>query len=173
MDVASITSELEKLKAYKEETDSAKVKWDKEREQLKMHNQSLSKELMQLMMSDDGSANDNNDKSGKESKEEAERLRREVDSLKKQLKEVTRHQDTTLQSNDNTPKEKELTAPTIESLPVYKPPAKIDASAGRELWCVLCERDGHESIDCPFELPPPAPEDTASNGMNMKEPVYF
>ncbi|KAF5099890.1 hypothetical protein D0Z00_001482 [Geotrichum galactomycetum] len=32
-------------------------------------------------------------------------------------------------------------------------PAKkqIDLAAGRSKWCGLCERDGHESIECPFE----------------------
>ncbi|KAF5108042.1 hypothetical protein DV453_002627 [Geotrichum candidum] len=28
---------------------------------------------------------------------------------------------------------------------------KIDLAAGRSKWCGLCERDGHESIECPFE----------------------
>lgn len=32
------------------------------------------------------------------------------------------------------------------------PPAtNIDLAAGRSKWCGLCERDGHESIECPFE----------------------
>jgi chromosome segregation ATPase len=33
---------------------------------------------------------------------------------------------------------------------VYKSPQKIDPAAGRALWCGLCEKEGHESIDCPF-----------------------
>lgn len=32
------------------------------------------------------------------------------------------------------------------------PPAtNIDLAAGRSKWCGLCERDGHESIECPYE----------------------
>jgi chromosome segregation ATPase len=30
-------------------------------------------------------------------------------------------------------------------------PEKKDAASGRDLWCGLCERDGHDSIDCPYE----------------------
>lgn len=31
------------------------------------------------------------------------------------------------------------------------PSKNSDPAAGRELWCGLCERPGHESISCPFE----------------------
>lgn len=44
----------------------------------------------------------------------------------------------------------ELATPE-ESLPIYKSPKKIDLANGREKWCGLCEREGHESIECPFE----------------------
>lgn len=37
------------------------------------------------------------------------------------------------------------------SLPVYKPEVVVDASAGKENWCGLCERDGHSSLNCPYE----------------------
>lgn len=36
-------------------------------------------------------------------------------------------------------------------LPIYKAPKPIDPAEGRNDWCGLCERDGHSSIDCPFE----------------------
>ncbi|ANB11428.1 hypothetical protein AWJ20_4238 [Sugiyamaella lignohabitans] len=36
-------------------------------------------------------------------------------------------------------------------LPIYKSPSKVDPAAGRTLWCGLCEREGHESLDCPYE----------------------
>lgn len=35
-------------------------------------------------------------------------------------------------------------------LPVYRPPQGASL-ATRELWCGLCEREGHESADCPYE----------------------
>lgn len=37
------------------------------------------------------------------------------------------------------------------SLPVYKLPVPIDPGAGKDLWCALCDRDGHSSIACPYD----------------------
>lgn len=36
-------------------------------------------------------------------------------------------------------------------LPIYKPSIPIDPSSGKDDWCGLCERDGHSSINCPYE----------------------
>lgn len=36
-------------------------------------------------------------------------------------------------------------------LDVYIPAQIIDASAGRDNWCGLCEREGHSSLECPYE----------------------
>lgn len=36
-------------------------------------------------------------------------------------------------------------------LPIYKPDTDIDPSSGKENWCGLCERDGHSSLNCPYE----------------------
>lgn len=36
------------------------------------------------------------------------------------------------------------------ALQIYVPDAK-DPANGRKLWCGLCEREGHDSIDCPYE----------------------
>lgn len=47
------------------------------------------------------------------------------------------------------PKLKSLLNPTGELLP-YHPP-KSDPTAGRAKWCGLCEREGHESFECPYE----------------------
>ncbi|CAN6596269.1 hypothetical protein TRVA0_001S02520 [Trichomonascus vanleenenianus] len=41
-------------------------------------------------------------------------------------------------------------APQQPPQPIVSP-AKVDPAAGRKLWCGLCEREGHESLDCPFE----------------------
>lgn len=35
-------------------------------------------------------------------------------------------------------------------LPIFKP-TYVDPSSGKNDWCGLCERDGHSSIDCPYE----------------------
>lgn len=40
---------------------------------------------------------------------------------------------------------------TTGSLPIYKPEKEIDPSAGKDDWCGLCERDGHDSLNCPYE----------------------
>lgn len=40
---------------------------------------------------------------------------------------------------------------TPENNKVTSPPAKVDPAAGRKLWCGLCEREGHESLDCPYD----------------------
>lgn len=37
------------------------------------------------------------------------------------------------------------------ALQVYVPEGKKDPGNGRKQWCGLCERDGHDSIDCPYE----------------------
>lgn len=66
--------------------------------------------------------------------------------------------------SDNDPKEKNratmsnlsLNRPPVISqvvdgaLQIYVPDAK-DPANGRKLWCGLCEREGHDSIDCPYE----------------------
>lgn len=38
-----------------------------------------------------------------------------------------------------------------ETLGIYKPPKPVDPSSGRQNWCGLCERDGHNSLNCPYE----------------------
>ncbi|KAG7661237.1 uncharacterized protein J8A68_005233 [[Candida] subhashii] len=36
-------------------------------------------------------------------------------------------------------------------LPIYHAPGAIDPSSGKNDWCGLCEREGHTSINCPYE----------------------
>lgn len=43
------------------------------------------------------------------------------------------------------------TANVNTELPIYEPEVPIDPSEGRTNWCGLCERDGHSSLDCPYE----------------------
>lgn len=45
-------------------------------------------------------------------------------------------------------KETNDTEPVV---PIYHSPQKLDPAKGRDKWCGLCEREGHESIECPFE----------------------
>lgn len=37
------------------------------------------------------------------------------------------------------------------SLQIHFPSTLTDASAGRDNWCGLCEREGHGSLECPYE----------------------
>ncbi|GEQ70533.1 hypothetical protein JCM33374_g4211 [Metschnikowia sp. JCM 33374] len=43
------------------------------------------------------------------------------------------------------------TAAAPGELPIHKPAKEIDPSEGRDDWCGLCERDGHDSLNCPYE----------------------
>lgn len=36
-------------------------------------------------------------------------------------------------------------------LPIHIPKQPTDPSSGKNDWCGLCERDGHSSINCPYE----------------------
>lgn len=36
-------------------------------------------------------------------------------------------------------------------VPIYLPKTPVDPSSGRDKWCGLCERDGHDSVHCPYE----------------------
>lgn len=38
-----------------------------------------------------------------------------------------------------------------DSLPIYTPLNPSDPSSGRNDWCGLCERNGHNSLNCPYE----------------------
>lgn len=38
-----------------------------------------------------------------------------------------------------------------ETLSIYKPSKPVDPSSGKLNWCGLCEKDGHSSLNCPYE----------------------
>lgn len=61
--------------------------------------------------------------------------------------------DNDVNKSDNKGKLRYSSTPEViqGELPIYKPPTTIDASAGRAKWCGLCEREGHDSYECPFE----------------------
>ncbi|ODV93141.1 hypothetical protein PACTADRAFT_51770 [Pachysolen tannophilus NRRL Y-2460] len=52
------------------------------------------------------------------------------------------------ESNGFTKENKIINSVIDKELLVYKPETKIDPSAGRKKWCGLCEKPGHDSIDC-------------------------
>ncbi|KAL3234264.1 Nuclear fusion protein BIK1 [Nakaseomyces bracarensis] len=117
-------SELTSLQA---EFEKAKQKWDKERQQLKMHNETLSQEYQSL--------------------------NKEILDLQQKLDAQSQSQEgTTKPTQESQSQESQDTnLPTNVSLPVYKPSQKVDPAAGRDLWCYLCEKPGHRTSDCPHE----------------------
>lgn len=76
-------------------------------------------------------------------------LTKTTDDLNKKLQQLEAAPTTVAE-----PKKEVVPQPAIGSedgLPIYKPPAPVDPSAGKNDWCGLCERDGHSSINCPYE----------------------
>lgn len=135
LDLNALQSQLEELTKYKQDMENAQIKWNKEKDQLKMHNESLSKEYQNLnkeyMMSlSSGNDNTSNDNDKDEIIKENEALKNELQLLKDQISRMES---------------------ASHSIPPYIPPAKVDATAGRELWCSLCEKSGHDQIDCPYQ----------------------
>lgn len=100
--------------------------------------------------------NENRSKLETEPTDLVEQLRRELDDSYKRIFLLERKLDQQQQLQTVTASPtiyKDDTASTLESLPIYKPRHKIDVTAGRESWCALCEQSGHDSIDCPYEMP--------------------
>ena len=137
--VMDLKAKVEELGRYKADMEYAKTKWDKEREQLKMHTESLSKEYQNLNKELMDALN---------RQQEAERNAKEVESLRKQLKSA---KDKIKELTEHASAEGSGDTAHTNSLPLYEPEKKVDAAAGRKQWCVLCEKFGHIQIDCPFQ----------------------
>lgn len=119
--------EVEELRNYKKEMETARIKWNKEKEQLRMHNESLSKEYTELtkelmkLSAEPQTSNDNGD--------EIERLNKQVDRLEQQLSE-TRKQ---LKQSQKVPTD------------------TLNKEQDSSLLCVLCEKTGHDQLNCPSQ----------------------
>lgn len=78
---------------------------------------------------------------------ELERARERIAALEKQVEQSLSRKAEENQDIDMDEK--------LDSLPLYNPTGTgntlINAAAGRALWCALCEKDGHESVDCPYD----------------------
>lgn len=61
----------------------------------------------------------------------------------------------TFKSNQPSPESGSLPDPESwaknDALPIHTPKHAIDPSGGRDDWCGLCEREGHNSLNCPYE----------------------
>lgn len=155
--------ELTKLRA---EFDTAKLKWDKERAQLRMHNESLSqeyqslnKELMALQQDKENMDTEKNMNTEQSMDiEENMDTQKNMDTQNTHTQEHMDTQSTHTQKNQETLTEKNtisesshMTKSENVSLPVYTPAQRVDPAAGRDLWCYLCEKPGHRTADCPHE----------------------
>ncbi|EMG49063.1 Nuclear fusion protein, putative (Microtubule-associated protein, putative), partial [Candida maltosa Xu316] len=84
------------------------------------------------------------------------RLQNEVETLQEDLKatpDVTPSAsvNNTNNNNNNNNNFKNTSNNTSGGLPIYRAMNPIDPSQGKNDWCGLCERDGHSSINCPYE----------------------
>ena len=53
---------------------------------------------------------------------------------------------------ENTAKESSVVAPSVSAQPAEgTAPGKSSGVVDMTKWCAMCEKDGHESVDCPFE----------------------
>lgn len=145
----ALRNELEDLKAQQAASAVTAKKWEKEREQLKLQIDSLSSEYQYV----NKELRDAHEKL-KESQESQSDLS-EIEQLKLQL-EAANAKIQELEQGSPRPTTPALTTGSdpiereSESLPLYIP-KKADRAAGRPKWCALCERDGHNSVDCPYE----------------------
>ena len=147
--IDDLKAQLHDLQQYKNQAELYKTKWEKEKEQLKLHNQSLSKEYQnvsnELLECQKKLHTDENKQNSLE--KELDEARKTIDSLQAQLQVMQKKQEqqNVMQIDDN-----------METLPLYNPTVEQKgsvslATAGRSLWCALCEKDGHESVDCPYD----------------------
>lgn len=83
-------------------------------------------------------------------------LEMELEATKKELNELREEMITSNSRGRIADLTKDSTINSTEAsinvgLPIYTPNAPIDPSSGKEKWCGLCERDGHDSLHCPYE----------------------
>ncbi|EDO18971.1 hypothetical protein Kpol_2002p41 [Vanderwaltozyma polyspora DSM 70294] len=136
IDYEAMQNELEMLQNYKKETETSKIKWDKEREQLKMHNDSLSKEYQLLtkeLFQLQNSQTENNNNDSANDKETILNLQNEISYLKSKIKTDSNIDD-------------EIS----ENAKIIEPPLKNGKNDTESSWCALCEQNGHSSIDCQY-----------------------
>ncbi|SCU96513.1 LADA_0H01332g1_1 [Lachancea dasiensis] len=165
--IAELQAENEKMRErveYLEQRaaphEAAALKWEKERNQLKLQNESLSSEYQyiskelnevqrklaqELSPSSQGPATTNETQ---EPNPEIEKLILQLATANARIREL--EHDSTRPTTPALTAASDPNEPESDSLPLYMP-KKADRAAGRQKWCALCERDGHNSVDCPFE----------------------
>lgn len=147
----SLKQEIEELRQYRLEQEKFRSKWEKEREQLKMHNDSLSSEYQ--FLNKEAQENERSLSSENRSLKEAiERITGELSLANERLGKLEMSSSNSKipppQANEDN--QNIVQESVSESLPLYVSKTR-DPSAGRRQWCALCERDGHDSVECPYE----------------------
>ncbi|KQC45788.1 Microtubule-associated protein [Saccharomyces cerevisiae] len=130
-DVELLKKQLEQLRNIEDQFELHKTKWAKEREQLKMHNDSLRKEYQNL------SKELFLTKPQDSSSEEVASLTKKLEEANEKIKQLEQAQAQT----------------AVESLPIFDPPAPVDTTAGRQQWCEHCDTMGHNTAECPHHNP--------------------
>nr|CAC12666.2 nuclear fusion protein [Kluyveromyces lactis] len=146
--INDLREQILELQQHKTQAELHRVQWEKEKEQLQFRNQSLSKNYKNLTTEMTEYQQKSHDTETKEYT-----LNKELDDARKKIGELeSRVEELSKKQEENTL----IVDSNIETLPLYNPGAEVkstlvNAAAGRSLWCALCEKDGHESVDCPYD----------------------
>ncbi|QLL31204.1 hypothetical protein HG536_0B00650 [Torulaspora globosa] len=133
--------------------EAAQTKWLKEKEQLKLQNESLSKEYSSLSgeyLRAQGNSHANVDADTQMLQQKLYNANVKIAQLEDLLQQQRHMRSPTYRDDTNI---HNYRSDTVDSLALSRSKTKIEAAAGKEAWCALCERDGHQSIECPNELP--------------------
>lgn len=140
------------LKREVEHYRAAQAKWSKEKEQLKLQNDSLSAEYQALNSELLTSRNSGSESSEiKLLRDKLEDANIKIVQLQERL--IQRDQLTSPTIDGDTGNTNNSRSVTRDSLPLFNPSLKVGDIQHKDSWCALCEKDGHESIECPYELP--------------------
>ncbi|AMD19510.1 HCL641Cp [Eremothecium sinecaudum] len=147
-----LRKQIKALELIKDDYEQMRKEWEQERRQLQMQNQSLnaecnsvSRQLAELKLKYESAG------TSPECKSSLVRL-----DLKKGKPEIsTPEKDRTVQIVELAMSSASAVEPITsnleivgESLPLYEGKKNNDATAGRLLWCALCEKDGHSAFEC-------------------------
>lgn len=146
--------ECQELSEVVQEKDHVIKELKKEAIELKKQLETKERELQRLLKS--------KDEDTKKLTTQAERFSQQlnekevlIESLRAKIQALESVSGETSVSSVESEKESKFVAPesnfVAPELPIYKPSVALDPSAGREKWCGLCEREGHDSYECPFE----------------------
>lgn len=171
--LASLQAKIEELQA-----ENSKLKKDhdhqiddlrRENEQLQQTVEQLQQKAQETQTQQSNGSKDTEELAQKLKQEQDEkaRLQSEVENLESMLEnKVFREQELEkqveslmekqvdslkIQSSTSSSPGSSALSPQTPERESNAPPAKVDPAAGRSLWCGLCEREGHESLDCPYE----------------------